>query len=215
MFDGVDDYAWTENGPVVDTTDSFAVSAQVWLDAADVDKGLTYTALGQDASARSGFYLGYLPSCTATGGDVGTGCWAFRMSNTDGATTVVAAQSSKTVTPDQWVHLVGEFDATAKEIKLWVCSAGTPASPSLGNPGDADSASRTAAPWAATGPFTVGRGLSGGAPAHWWPGKIDNIRVFSGEVVDESKIRRLCQGAEATDFVDAGDSALDPTVVED
>ncbi|WP_156759682.1 LamG-like jellyroll fold domain-containing protein [Microbacterium karelineae] len=214
VFDGVDDAAWTENGPVVDTTKSFAVSAHVWLDAADIDTGRTYTAVAQDGSDRSGFYLSYRPSCSATGGDAGSGCWTFRMSDNDGSGGGASPESPVIVRPDQWVHLLGEYDAVDKTSRLWVCEAGTPENPSRGEPIGPTEVTRTATPWAANGAFSVGRGLYGGAPVDWWPGKVDNIRVFSGEIVDEAKIRRLCQGAEATDF-STGDTALDPTEVED
>ena len=47
VFDGVDDSATTD-GPVVDTLGSFAVSAHVLLNAAQVDGSESFTALSQD-----------------------------------------------------------------------------------------------------------------------------------------------------------------------
>ena len=73
--------------------------------------------------------------------------------------------------------------------------------------------SRAAAPWTAAGAFTLGRSLTSGTAGSWWPGLIDNVRVFSGQVVAEEKIRRMCHGAEARDF-SAGPDALDPTTTD-
>ena len=46
------------------------------------------------------------------------------------------------------------------------------------------------------------------------PGEIDNVRLFSGQITDAPKLRRLCQGAEAEHFGggSTGFVALDPTV---
>ncbi|GAB3595619.1 LamG domain-containing protein [Microbacterium tumbae] len=202
-FDGVDDEATT--GPVVDTTESFVVSAYVKLDA-DTLAGGRYTAVSQDGVAQSGFVLGYTPSCTG----MPEGCWTFGVRNADtvGSTGTVA-ESSVPVVEDSWVHLVGAQDVTSQTLRLWVCEIGTPADPGDGVP-VVSSIPRTSSPWSAAGAFVVGRAQQDRNPARWWPGQIDNVRVFSGQVVSESKIRRMCQGAEATDY-GAGADALDPT----
>ncbi|MBO0981297.1 LamG domain-containing protein [Microbacterium sp. SD291] len=202
-FDGSDDFAST--GPIIDAKDSFVVSAYVWLNAEKLTTG-TYTAVSQDGVAQSGFHLSYLPSCTGTT----TGCWSFGMKNADAtgaASTTVT--SSVPVVGDQWVHLVGAHDLTTKSVKLWVCEIGTPSAPGAGSP-VASSSARSATPWSATGAFVLGRGLADGVSTNWWPGRIDNVRVFSGEILSEGKIRRMCQGAEAQDFT-TGLDALDPT----
>jgi hypothetical protein len=203
MFDGVTAQAST--GPVVDTTESFAVSAFVWLDAAALGAGKR-TAVSQDGVAQSGFDLSYLPSCPT----MPTGCWSVGMTDSDAngaATTTVT--SPVPVTADSWVHLVAAHDAAAQRMTLWVCEIGTPDQPGAGNP-TSTSADRTATPWRAAGAFVLGRGQADGVASSWWPGKVDNVRVYSGQVVADAKIRRLCQGAEATAFT-TGDTALDPT----
>ncbi|MFK4728105.1 LamG-like jellyroll fold domain-containing protein [Agromyces mediolanus] len=204
-FDGVDDSAQTV-GPVVDTSKSFTVSAFVRLDAAALDKGKSYTALGQDGVTQSGFFLQYHPSCGAGG----TGCWRFMMPSSDSTTpATVAAKSPMVVRGDEWVLLVAEYNKAAKKVALWTCPVGTPENPTTAVPVRAE-ASRTVAPWKASGPFTVGRTLYNGVKKDFWPGEIDDVRAFSDEVVAESKIRRICQGAEAIDF--GGDkNAVDPT----
>jgi len=201
VLDGVNDWAQT-SGPVVDTTKSFTISAHVLLDPAAL--GADATALAQDGVTQSGFRLGYTASCPAMTG----GCWSFAMPDApSGPNTMVT--SALPVTTGEWVHLVGEHDATAHTMRLWVCEIGTPEDPAVGEPVRTQAA-RTATPWPASGAFTVGRALQGGSGNGFWAGSIDNVRVFSGSVVAESKIRRLCQGAEATDFAQ-GNLALDPT----
>lgn len=203
QFDGGSDQAST--GPIVNTKKSFVISAFVWLDAAKVKTG-TFTAVSQDGVTQSGFDLSYLPSCTGTT----TGCWSFGMKNTDAASaTTTVARSTAEVSGDRWVHLVGAHDATAKTVQLWACEIGTPAAPAIGEPVKSSTA-RSATPWSAAGAFTLGRGLTNGTPSNWWPGRVDNVRVFSGQVISSQKILRMCQGAEATDFA-TGRDALDPT----
>lgn len=206
LFDGVDDAA--ETAPIVDTTASFVVSAYVWLDQSALGAG-TFSAVSQDGVTRSGFDLSYLPSCAGMTG----GCWSFRMADADtvpASTTMVT--SPVTVSGDRWVHLVGAHDATTQKVTLWVCEIGTPAEPGAGEPISA-SQTRAVAPWKAAGAFALGRGQQSGQAAAWWPGRIDNVRVFSGQIVAEAKIRRMCQGAEASDFT-TGLDALDPTTTD-
>ncbi|MGV8885410.1 MAG: LamG-like jellyroll fold domain-containing protein [Microbacteriaceae bacterium] len=212
VFDGTNDSAATDT-PVVTTTESFVVSAHVRLNAGSTGQGKSYTALSQDGVQdgieRSGFKLQYAATCPA----MPSGCWSFSMPDSGSSSTIAAANSSVPVKTGEWTHLVGEYDKADQKVRLWVCDIGTPANPATGDPIKTEAA-RTAPPWAATGSFVVGRGLDTSIKSGWWPGAVDNVRVFSGEVIAESKIRRLCQGAEATDFND-GDIQLDPTTEVD
>ncbi|WP_169582871.1 LamG-like jellyroll fold domain-containing protein [Microbacterium thalassium] len=203
-LDGVSDQAWT--GPVVDTKKSFAVSALVWLDASKIGSGPS-TAVSQDGVNQSGFSLGYLPSCPNMTG----GCWSFDMRNSDtvGATTT-SVRSGVTVRGDRWVHLVGASDVTTNTTQLWVCDVGTASDPGQATPTATAPLGRGGQSWAATGAFSVGRGLVDGTQKNWWPGTVDSVRVYSGQVVSEEKLRRLCQGAEPADY-SSGLTALDPT----
>lgn len=208
-FEGVDAYAETE-GPVVDTTQAFVVSAHVRLDAAAISSS-DMTVLAQDGDERSAFRLEYRASCPGMSG----GCWAFAMPDTSGGSGETIVRSEVPVTGGEWVHLVGEFDAINQgedehSMRLWVCEIGTPSEPAIGDP-KLEKETRTATPWYQAGAFTVGRALAGEQATGFWHGEIDNVRVFTGEVVDPAKIRRLCQGAEATDFGGNGDE-LDPTI---
>ncbi|TBN57252.1 LamG domain-containing protein [Glaciihabitans arcticus] len=202
-LDGVNDFA-SADLPVVDTEESFVVSAHVRLNAANIGQN-SYTALAQDGAQTSGFRLEYDSTCIG----MPSGCWAFAMSDTAAGGAEHSVQSAVTVKGDEWVHLVGERNATANTLQIWVCEIGTPENPAVGNPVVTSGADPTES-WPASGAFTVGRGLTAGEMTGFWPGAIDNVRVFSGEVVSVEKIRRLCQGAEATDF-DGRQAELDPT----
>lgn len=220
VFDGIDDYAQT-GAPVVDTTKSFAVSAHVLLDESAVGGSQSRTVLSQDGVDRSGFRLQYSPSCPG----MTDGCWSFAMPDAANSAAETVVRSDVPVSGGEWTHLVAEFNAAEDSLQLWVCEIGTPDDPAIGEPIDS-SAARTAAEWAASGALQVGRSRPNGTYGSYWDGSIDNLRIFSGAVVadqivagelisgSEAKIRRLCQGAEATDFTD-GEVALDPTEVEE
>ena len=202
---GTPNHAAATTAPVVDTTKSFVVSAHVYLNPGTTGiAGKSYVALSQDGVYLSGFRLGYVYSCTGMTG----GCWEFSMPNTPTSGKTVV-RSTVPVTTGEWVYLVGQQNIVTHTLDLWVCEVGTPDKPAAGDPVKS-SGTRTATPWSATGAFAMGRGLTNGALTDWWPGSIDNVRVFSDKVIAESKIRRLCQGAEASDF-GGSQLALDPT----
>ncbi|MDF0513908.1 hypothetical protein PX701_09785 [Agromyces sp. H3Y2-19a] len=211
-FDGVDDAA-VSGGPVVDMKNSFVVSAFVQLDPAMVTNNKYGAVLGQDGVNMSGFRLRYNPTnsvCLDAAGAEMSGCWEFLVTGSSSS----YARSKVPVKPGEWVHLVGEYDAgTSPAVRLRVCGIGTPDAPGDGEPVTVEGP-RVVLPADAGGAFTLGRALHSRVAGDWFQGVIDNVRVFSGEVVDDAKVRRLCQGAEASDFGtgEAGLNALDPTV---
>lgn len=133
------------------------------------------------------------------------------MPDTANGTGQTVVESTVPVASGEWVFLLAEHDVSTQAMRLWVCDIGTPDAPAVGDPVRSET-SRSATPWAASGALTVGRALSSGASTAWWPGAIDDVRVFSGKVVSEPKIRRMCQGAEASDF-GGNQLSLDPTTV--
>jgi hypothetical protein len=205
--------------PVANTDGAFVVSAHVYLDE-NADLARAHTALSQDGNHVSAFMLGYRPGCATQ--NPSKGCWAFSMYGPDRDTDVFTrrAVSLFPATRGQWVHLVGAYDSRNGQpgyVRLWACEVGTPERPEPGEPVMSVSPN-TRSPWAATGRFAVGRSKWNSAHADHWPGRVDNVRVFDGQIVAEAKIRRLCQGAEAQAFeagpeaLDDGNIALDPTV---
>lgn len=226
-FDGINDYAYSEAWrPVFDTTNSFVVSAHVRLGSSASATGwytavsqLGYTATG---AGFEGFRIGYrpagsgttaCPTASAAPGALG-GCWTFIL----GENHQMAVRSPVPVKAGEWVHLVGEYDkgstATGDEMaRIWACQVGTAASPSAGKP--VRSEVKTAPSVKSGGSFVVGRGYPGGNGSNWFNGDIDNVRIFRGDVLAESKVRRMCQGAEA--WQTAGleeDKFLNPTIAE-
>jgi hypothetical protein len=128
---------------------------------------------------------------------------------------MTAVKSTVPVQFGQWVHLLGEYDKPAGKLRLYVCDAGTPDEPAVGEPilAEADMTSNLPP---SPGRFVVGRGFIDGSPADYWNGHIDNVRVFRGEVLAQAKVRRLCQGAEATSYVGGnGVDDVDPTWGDD
>lgn len=202
--------AWSES-PVIDMTASFVVSAHVKLDA-DSDPAGFYTALSQEAPLYNGFRLGYLPRGCPTSS---AGCWGFGVNRDLQTNSTVYAKSGVPVKFGEWVHLLGEYDKPEGKLRLYVCDAGTPEAPAVGEPVLTETDMTTNLP-ASPGRFVVGRGFIGGSPSNYWDGQIDNVRIFRGEVLAQAKIRRLCQGAEASSYVGGnGVDDVDPTWGDD
>jgi hypothetical protein len=133
-------------------------------------------AVSQDGQWRSGFYLG-----AGLSAQTGAPVWRFTMYAKDinpdvgpnyavAATGVIAAEQI-----GQWVHLIAVSNAIERKIKLYV--NGVKVSDVMSNE-----------PWAANGPFAIGRGrwASGGVPIDslHWDGGIDRVWAFVGAMED-------------------------------
>jgi len=102
----------TTNAPI-DTTQSFTVSAWVKL-ANGPNTGGSQTVVAQNGSQERGYFLGY---------DDGTQTWKFDMQPTNDANFNPTSIKSAPLSGGQygvWNHLVGVYDATAKEMYLYV-----------------------------------------------------------------------------------------------
>ena len=143
---------------VLTTSASFSVSA--WVLLGDIVGW--HTAVSQDGTAVSGFFLQYSAADDA---------WAFSMLSSD-ATSAATTRALAPLPPraGYWQHLVGVHDSGAGQLRLYVDGrrAGT--------------ASFSSA-WNATGAFAVGRGLFNG-PTDWFAGSIDQVRVWSRALSD-------------------------------
>ncbi|MFE6308093.1 LamG domain-containing protein [Nocardiopsis sp. NPDC057823] len=148
----------------VDTSGTFSVSVWVKLDRADAD----HTVVAQGGARQSAFRLGY---------DDYSGRWAFEMSpedeHWDGARPWVSALSSEAAEVDVWTHLLGTHDSRTGRFTLYVDGV------------EQSEATHTGA-WNATGPLAVGRGLSRTAGDHYWPGAIDDLRMWDRLVHDQA-----------------------------
>lgn len=146
QFDGVSQSAQTAT-PVVDTAGNFSVAAWVQLTGTDHFA----TALSQDGTTTSGFFLQY---------SLADGRFAF-------ATGEGRALADAQPVTGRWYHLVGVHDANAGTYTLYV--DGQPQARVLHQaPGDP-----------AAGPFAVGRGFAGGRPTDFWPGTIDQVHAWN------------------------------------
>jgi hypothetical protein len=148
-FDGVDD-AVVGAGPGVTTTSDFSVSTWVYLAAT----GSNRTAVSQAGSVSSGFIL----RSTAAGK------WQFSLPRTDvAAPTVDSATSTASVATNTWTHLAGVVSGTSMQLYVNGVADGSAVHPSGFN---------------ATGALTAGRARLNSAPAEFWSGRLDDLRVY-------------------------------------
>jgi DNA-directed RNA polymerase specialized sigma24 family protein len=149
------------NGPVIDTENSFTVSARVTLN--DLDD--FHAVISQDADQSSGFMLQYDDEDR----------WEMRIPLEDEEDTSEAdadeASSDFGAEPGVPTHLVGVYDDEDDEIRLYVDGelVGTDSH-------DSD--------FASNGDFAVGRGLSGGDPFRGLRGSVDDVRAFNRALND-------------------------------
>ncbi|KAB1118494.1 LamG domain-containing protein [Micromonospora aurantiaca] len=154
---------------VVNTTESFSVAAWVRLSA--LPTGEDFVAVSQDGTSAAGFQLG-----ARLEGATPTPRWAFVMKdNADQASATRSAASLTALTSadlGRWTHIAGVFDRPTGKMQVYV------------NGVLAGSADRAAAPWPATGVFSIGRGFNGG-PKKWFAGAIADVQVYDRVLVPQ------------------------------
>ncbi|MBV9258788.1 MAG: twin-arginine translocation signal domain-containing protein, partial [Ktedonobacteraceae bacterium] len=142
------------NHNVLTTSSSFSVAA--WVQLSSLSNWAT--AVSQDGSNVSGFFLQYTSPSTGTDG----GKFAFSLLSSDATTaTPVRATSPFSPVTNTWYHLVGVYNAATLQSQLYVNGVLV--------------ATRTvSAAWNATGETVIGRAKFGG-PVDYWPGLIDDV----------------------------------------
>ncbi|MGI5397100.1 LamG-like jellyroll fold domain-containing protein [Streptomyces sp. CA-251251] len=174
QFDGVDDYA-TTGRPIMDTYQSFAVSA--WVKLPKDKEARAMSAVAQSSTVNPGFELYH---STALGG------WVFmrEQSNETDSTVVRATQtacpantSCAAARHGEWNHVVGVYDLDAAQIRLYV--NGTLA---------ASEAFTT--PWLAVGEVSLGGTHHGGKLISPLQGAMDDVRLYDRAVSDD-EVRQL------------------------
>jgi hypothetical protein len=145
------------SGPVLDTApgSSFTVSAVVDLTA------LTHgseTIVSQDGTYDSGFFLQYSNVADR---------WAFSRVTADTNTgpAGIRAVSTSGPTLNTWTHLVGVFDASDNQLRLYVN-------------GVLQGTATDSSPFAATGDLAIGRAQFDGQPTDWFQGATGEIKVY-------------------------------------
>ncbi|MBA9002692.1 LamG domain-containing protein [Thermomonospora cellulosilytica] len=150
----------TANGPVIDTSRSFAVTA--WVKPA-TDTTRPEAVLSVDGDRNSGFYLGRRPSDTGSR-------WTFGMTGSDSdaaAQVEVSVSDPAPVRPQvgEWAHLAAVHDATTGRLSLYVNGELT-----------GEVAHQNA--WRALGPLVIGRAKWSGARGGHFTGDVDDVRVY-------------------------------------
>jgi hypothetical protein len=169
----------TTTGVDLRTDQAFTVSAWVSLartcDLATQPAGCRYDAVTVDGDRTSKFRLGHMKDR----GDNQLGVWMFEMpeSDADNAPVTQAAVSVWASDIGEWTHLVGVYDPATK--KIWLYVNGT-------RVGDGTVNNQ----WQAKGGLAVGRGKVNGAAAEFWPGSVDDVRLYTGQL-DSDRVSAL------------------------
>ncbi|MFT7871483.1 MULTISPECIES: LamG domain-containing protein [Amycolatopsis] len=164
-LDGITGHA-VASGPVVNTGQSFSISAWTVLSKSD-DKN--YTIFGQSGTAVSGFQVQYNGTLHK---------WAVVIPQSDqNDPAVTAVVSNVAVVTNEWTHLAMSYDAVQHVVKLYVNGALTTVQVGVTLAG-------------ITGPFTIGSGKWNGSDTGFFPGPIDDVRVF-GRTLSDSEVRKV------------------------
>jgi hypothetical protein len=157
-FNGTDSDIVTP-GSVLDTApgSSFTVSAVVDMTAIPAN-GASATIVSQDGSEDSGFYLQYTGASQR---------WAFARvaADTDAFPAGIRALSTSGPALNTWTHLVGVFDASDNQLRLYVN-------------GVLQGTATDSSPFAATGDLAIGRAQFDGKSTDWFEGAAGEIKVY-------------------------------------
>ncbi|WP_144311978.1 LamG-like jellyroll fold domain-containing protein [Actinopolyspora erythraea] len=161
-LDGTDDYVST-SGVDLRTDESFTVSAWVYLSNKDDEQ---VTAVSVDGQQTSKFRLGHVTDIEHP-----LGAWVFEMPESDTKSAPVTETAVATLDAEinSWTHLTGVYDATTG--KLWLYVNG-----SRINDGTLHNT------WQSDGGLQIGRGKDAGAQTEFWPGSVDDVRLYTGRL---------------------------------
>ncbi|MET8243117.1 LamG-like jellyroll fold domain-containing protein [Streptomyces sp. NPDC005202] len=161
--DGAANFAGTSgqqiatNGPVLDTSASYTVSAWVKMSSLPTHNE---TIVAQNGSTNSAFMLQYNYAHTSAP------LWSMEQTSKDASgATFPAAYSTAEPTSGDWTHLVGVYDAATGAVKIYVN-------------GTLSGSGTNTTPWGATGPLTIGQAKYAGSPTDFLPGAVSNVQVY-------------------------------------
>ncbi|MER7309884.1 Teneurin-1 [Streptomyces griseoluteus] len=156
-FAGTSGQQIATNGPVLDTTASYTVSAWVKMGSLPTHNA---TVVAQTGTTNSAFMLQYNYA------HAGAPLWSMEQTSTDAAgATFPSAYSTAVPASGAWTHLVGVFDASTGSIKIYVN-------------GSLSGSGTNATPWSATGPLTIGQTKYAGGSTDLLPGAVSNTQVY-------------------------------------
>ncbi|WP_165960245.1 LamG-like jellyroll fold domain-containing protein [Actinocrispum wychmicini] len=142
------------SGPVLDTSQSFTMSA--WAKLTDTSPNTWHAVISQDGSTSSGALIEYSSDANA---------WTFNLPDcdcTDPANSRVVSKAPPRL--NVWTHLTGTYDAASGLATLYVDGV---KQNSLVRRG-----------WSATGPLTVGALKWNGNRASYFSGWVDDVQVW-------------------------------------
>ncbi|GAA2885645.1 LamG domain-containing protein [Actinoplanes cyaneus] len=170
----------------IHTDTSFSVAA--WVRPSGTS--CTTNAVGQDGVHTSGFYLGCYQ-----------GKFTFDVIASDSSSVVTTRTVSAATAPiGSWSSLLGVYDLSANQIRLYV------------NGVLQQSAALTGPLWDATGPFVIGRERYADTSTGWWAGDISAVRVWD-RVAYQADIASLSASSWADQYplgLDPAQNAKDP-----
>ncbi|MEV0272770.1 LamG-like jellyroll fold domain-containing protein [Hamadaea sp. NPDC050747] len=168
-LDGSTGYART-NGAVINTRQSFTVSAWVNLDTT----GRYQTVVAQEGSVYSAFYLQATPA----------GKWGFTLSNAiyGGAYSGSAVTSTTPSATGTWVHLVGVYDLSMGQARLYVN-------------GVLEGSVAVTTGVAASGNLVIGAARSNSTRVDFVDGQIDDVRAWERALSDSEIAALYATGA--------------------
>ncbi|MFD4997938.1 LamG-like jellyroll fold domain-containing protein [Streptomyces buecherae] len=176
-LDGTDDYARV-GAPHLNSSRSFAVA--LWAKLPETKPGRAAVAISQGGTHKAGFELYYSAAYQR---------WVFdqHADDTPSAAAVRAMQPEGTTAPGgQWTHLAGVHDTVADTLTLYVN-------------GQKAGSTKLGGGWYAAGPMFIGAGSYDQKPGNFFPGQIDDVRLFDrpvaeGEVLQLFRARPRIQG---------------------
>ena len=174
------------SGPVIDTTQSFTVSAWVYLTSTSGYQ----TFVSQDGTQISGFFL-------QLRGDTGRFAFTRPAYDSPKALGIIAGAPNIIPQPNEWYHLAGVYDEARQTISLYVNGALQQTQSYVPN-------------WGATGPLAVGRGFFNSAPTDFVSGNIDDVRTYAGALNANAIAQLAGPGRLSVDASQRG-PAINPT----
>ncbi|MFB9831444.1 LamG-like jellyroll fold domain-containing protein [Actinoallomurus acaciae] len=180
-FSGASDQQIATRGPVVDTSQSFTVSAWAKVPSTTHNQ----TIISQDASIGAGFYLKYSGT---------SGKWTFTRPFTDTMDPGTAnASSTNTATVDTWTHLAGVYDANTGKMTLYV-------------DGTANRTVTDSTPINASGPLVIGNGKFNGFRTGFFEGSVANVQVYP-RALSATEVATLHDAGRTSDTVASSSTA--------
>jgi alpha-N-arabinofuranosidase len=173
-------------GPVLDTTQSFTVSAWVYLTSTSGYQ----TFVSQDGTQISGFFL-------QLRGDTGRFAFTRPAYDSDKALGIIAGAPNIIPQPNEWYHLAGVYNSVRQNISLYVNGVLQQTQSYVPN-------------WGATGPLAVGRGFFNAADTDFASGNIDDVRTYAG-VVNANAISELAGPGQLSVDASQRGPAINPT----